>query len=107
MGVRHDLQTRHDLRRQDRRACDQSVTVLWRDIRGDEKFVNAKALDISEAGLRLQMPEALPQQAYLTLRASKLGLLGRASVRHCTRINGSKYAIGVEFTAGLNWAPKD
>ena len=97
---------RHDLRRQDRRPCDSSVTVLWRDGRGEEKFVNAKALDICESGLKLQMPEALPKQAYLTLRASKLGLLGPASVRHCTRISGSKYAVGVEFTAGVRWKPK-
>ena len=101
------METRHDLRRQDRRACDQSVTVIWRDPRGDDKFVTAKALDVSESGLRLQMPEALPQQTYLTLRASKLGLCGPASVRHCTRMSGSKFAVGVEFTAGLRWIPKD
>jgi hypothetical protein len=101
------MESRHDLRRQDRRACDQNVTVIWRDPRGEDKFVNAKALDICSTGLRLQMPEALPPQAYLTLRASKLGLLGSASVRHCTRISGSKFAIGVEFTAGLRWAAKE
>jgi hypothetical protein len=98
---------RHDLRRQDRRKCDHSVTVLWRDSRGEEKFVNAKAVDICESGLRLQMPEELPRQAYLMLRALKLGLSGHASVRHCTRIGGAKFTIGVEFTAGLRWAPRD
>lgn len=101
------METRHDLRRQDRQACDSSVTVGWRDSRGQDKFVNATALDISESGLRLRMPEALPPQAYLTLRASKLGLLGSACVRYCTRIGGSKYAIGVEFTAGLRWTPRN
>jgi hypothetical protein len=101
------METRHDLRRQDRRTCDHSVTVVWRDSRGEDKFVNAKALDICETGLRLKMPEALPRQAYLTLRASKLGLLGHASVRHCTAVGGSKFVIGVEFTAGLRWTPKD
>jgi len=106
MEMQHEA-TRHDLRRQDRRACDQSITVIWRDPRGEDKFVIAKAVDISESGLRLQMPEALPRQAYLTLRTSKLGLLGSASVRHCTRIGGSKFAIGVEFTAGMRWTPKD
>jgi hypothetical protein len=101
------MDTRHDLRRQDRRTCNDSVTVVWRDLRGEDKFVNAKALDICETGLRLQMPEALPRQAYLTLRASKLGLLGNASVRHCTRTSHSKFAIGVEFTGGLRWITKD
>ena len=53
------------------------------------------------------MPEALPHQAYLALSAAQLGLTGHASVRHCTRIRGAKFAVGVEFTAGLRWTPKD
>ena len=106
METRQD-QRRHDLRRNDRRPCDHSVTVLWRDLLGQDKFVQGKALDICELGLRMLMPEALPRQTYLSLSASKLGLVGHASVRHCARIRGSQYAIGVEFTAGLRWSPKD
>lgn len=114
-GIRSKLESeviimeeiRHDLRRQDRRPCDNIVTILWRDTCGQEKFVNAKALDICELGLRVQMPEELPKHTYLTLRALKLGLLGRASVRHCTRLGGSKFAIGIEFTAGLRWTPRN
>jgi hypothetical protein len=62
---------------------------------------------VCELGLRLQMPEALPRQTYLSLSAAKLGLMGRASVRHCNRIGGAKFAIGIEFTAGLRWSPKE
>jgi hypothetical protein len=102
----HDLR-RHDLRRNDRQPCNQNVTVMWRDSRGQDKFVHAKALDVCELGLRLQMPEALPRQTYLSLSAAKLGLMGRASVRHCTRIGGAKFSIGIEFTAGLRWSPKE
>jgi hypothetical protein len=80
---------------------------MWRDLRGEDKFVHTKAMDICELGLRLQVPEALPQQVYLTLSAPKLGLRGHASVRHCSRIRGSKFAVGVEFTAGLRWMPTD
>ena len=101
------MEIRRDLRRQERRPCDQSVTVQWRDRCGEDKFFHAKALDISEFGMRLQMPEGLPQQTYLTLNASKLGLLGYASVRQSTRIRGSNFAVGAEFTAGLRWTPKD
>jgi hypothetical protein len=100
------MEPRHDLRRNNRRPCEQSVTVFWRD-RGEDKFFQAKALDICELGLRLQMPQELPRQLYVMLSASKLGLLGHASVRHCARIRGSKFAVGVEFTAGLRWTPKD
>lgn len=97
----------HDLRRADRQPCDQRVTVVWRDAAGQEKFVQAKALDISEQGLRLEVPEPLPCQIYLTLRAEKLGLRGNASVRHCMRVRGSRYAVGLEFSAGMCWKRKD
>jgi PilZ domain len=101
------METRHDLRRHERTACEQTVTVLWRDARGDNKFVNARAVDISRCGMRLHMPEAPPLHSYVTLRATKLGILGNASVRYCFRTAKSKYAVGAEFTAGLEWAPKE
>ena len=101
------METRHDLRRKDRRPCEQRVTVLWRDTGGQEKFFLAKALDICELGLRFEMPEALRKQTSLTVGAPKLGLIGTASVRHCARIGASKFAVGVEFAAGLRWVPKD
>ena len=92
---------RHDLRRNDRRPCDHTVKVMWSDLRGQEKFFLAKALDIGGRGLRIRMPEALPPQSLVALSASKLGLVGHATVRHCTRTRSSHYAIGVEFTTGL------
>jgi hypothetical protein len=106
IGVGSIMDPHHELRRQERRTCDESVGVQWRDPRGEEKFVSARALDICESGLRLQMPEALARQTYVSLRATRLGLMGNACVRHCTRTKGAKYAIGVEFTAGLHWTPK-
>ncbi len=98
---------RHDLRRQARQPCEHHVTLMWRDSRGDNKFANARAVDISESGMRLQVPEALPLHAYITLQATKLGLLGNASVRYCLRTAATKYAVGAEFTAGLRWSPPD
>jgi hypothetical protein len=97
--------TRHDLRRQERQPCEHNVTVIWRDSRGENKFAQARAIDISRSGMRIQMPEAPPLHSYVTLRATKLGLVGDASIRYCLRTASSKYAVGAEFTAGLQWAP--
>jgi hypothetical protein len=97
--------TRHDLRRQERRPCGHDVTVIWRDATGDSKFAIAKAVDICETGIRIQMPEAPPLHTYVTIRAKKLGLLGDASVRYCLRTTASKFAVGVEFSGGLRWTP--
>lgn len=100
------MEQQRDLRRQERFACDHHVAVMWRGARGEERFTNAKALDICKSGLRLQMPEALSRQDLVSLNASALGLAGPASVRHCSRLRGSHFAVGLEFTAGLKWMPK-
>lgn len=101
------METRRDLRRNARRPCEQQVTVMWRGSQGDDKYVITKAVDISELGLRLQMPEGLQRQTYLTVSSPKLGLSGRASVRHSGRMHGAKFSVGVEFASGMRWTPKD
>jgi hypothetical protein len=56
-------------------------------------------------GMRIEVPEPLEKQAYVTLRSNALSLHGRASVRSCTR-QGTKYLVGLEFSGGLKWKPK-
>jgi hypothetical protein len=77
---------------------------MWRDAAGDDKFMIAPVQDISESGVGMQIVEPLPLRSFVTLRAGKLGIHGRASVRHCSQ-QGLKYRIGVEFTGGFRWKP--
>ena len=67
--------------------------------------MNGRVVDVSEAGIRVEVPEPLDKQTYLTLQAASLGLHGSASVRTCAR-KGTKYVAGLEFSAGLKWKPK-
>lgn len=101
------METRRDLRRNIRRSCEHQVTVMWRGPQGEDKYVSTKVVDISELGLRLQMPEGMQRQTYLVVSAPKLGLSGQASVRHSGRIKGAKFAVGVEFASGMRWKPKE
>lgn len=100
------MQTRNDLRRNLRSCCDHQVTVMWRGSQGEDKYISTKAVDISELGLRLQMPESIQRQTYLVVSSPKLGLSGQASVRHSGRMRGAKFAVGVEFASGMRWKPK-
>jgi PilZ domain len=77
---------------------------MWCDTSGHDKFANATALDISETGVRLKVPEALTVQSCVTLRSENLKLQGQASVRYCSRI-GTNYAVGLEFGRGVRWSP--
>ncbi len=94
----------HDLRRKTREQSDSKLVVVWRDESGIDHSANGRALDLSDAGIRLQLPVAVPVRSYIILRAEKLGIHGQASVRYCSR-RGNHYIVGVEFTAGIHRRP--
>ena len=93
------------IRRGERITTEVLVELTWKDRMGQEKFAKARSLDVSETGIRVEMPEALEKQNYVTLRSNALSLHGTASVRSCVR-KGTKYLIGLEFSGGLKWKPK-
>lgn len=66
--------------------------------------MNGRALNVSASGMRVEVADSIDKQTYVTVQCSALGLHGRASVRSCTR-KGTKYILGLEFSAGLQWKP--
>ena len=94
-----------DIRRHGRVTVGCSIQVSWKDRFGNEKYANAEVSDVSEAGMRIKVPEALTQQTLVTLRSDKLALHGQAAVRSCRR-QGNKYSVGLEFIGGLSWKPR-
>jgi hypothetical protein len=93
-----------DIRRHKRSKHIATVRLSWQDRFGNEKFTEARSFDISESGLRIEVPEPVPLKSYVTLHAERLGIRGRASVRYCARV-GIKYVLGLEFATGLKWKP--
>ena len=94
------------LRRFKREALDVPVEVIWKTRSGEDQYAKARALDVSESGMRLEMPVPLDERIYVTIRAEGLGLHGRASVRSCSKQSAKKFWIGLEFSGGLKWRPK-
>jgi hypothetical protein len=94
-----------DIRRHERVLLAAPVQVSWQDRLGNQKFANAEILDVSEAGMRIKVPESLMAQTLVTLRSDRLALHGRASTKSCVR-HGAKYLVGLEFIGGLNWKPR-
>jgi hypothetical protein len=95
-----------DLRRHARAAKSSPIQIVWKDRSGSDRFINGKTLDISVAGLRVEISDPIDERTYVTLRCAALGLQGVASVRSCNR-KGMKYVVGLEFSGGLQWKPKD
>jgi len=94
-----------DLRRYVREAKSSPIQIVWKDSAGSAVFGNGRTLDISTSGARIEVPEPVEKQTYVTMQCSALGLQGTASVRSCTR-KGMKYVLGLEFSGGLKWRPK-
>jgi hypothetical protein len=90
------------MRRQERTEVAVPVDVMWTDRQGHERFATARSIDICESGIRIQVPEALPERSFVRLRADRIGLAGSASVRSCVR-KGTKFLVGLEFSGGMRW----
>ncbi len=97
--------TESNIRRFERSNARVLVNIMWKDRWGVEKFTNAYSLDVSEEGMRVEVPEPLPERSYVIVRADKLGIHGTAAVRSCAR-QGTHYVAGLEFSAGLKFKPK-
>ena len=95
-----------DLRRHARDAKSSPIQIVWKDRTGADRYVNGRTLDVSVSGMRVEISEPIDKQTYVTMQCAALGLHGTASVRSCTR-KGMKYVLGLEFSSGLQWKPKD
>ena len=76
------------------------VLMVWDTDHRRTKYVRAKLLEISEGGLRVEIPEPLPVDAHISLRAERINLFGSVAVKHVVRC-GSKYVLGLEFSQRL------
>lgn len=85
---------------------DSPVQALWRDRSGSDNSVNGRVVDVSALGIRIRVPAPIEKGAYVTFNASKVPLQGTGSVKSCKQ-QGLGYMIGLEFTGGLRWRPKD
>jgi hypothetical protein len=99
------MEQKGELRRKARSAVNAPVEIGWTDRQGNEQLVRATVVNISEDGIRVLLPEKLTPHTYVILRAGRLGLHGRASVRNCLK-QGTKYVAGLEFSGGLKWKPQ-
>ena len=98
------MSPRRNRRRRDRTAQAALVRVAWKDSNGKERFANGRSLDISEFGIRIELPEPIPERSYVILNAESLALQGTATVRNCVG-KGFKFHVGLEFGGGMKWRP--
>ncbi len=77
------------------------VRVSWTGPTGDPAFTLGKCVEVSESGMRLEVPVQIPVRTSILLNAERIKLSGPATVRHCVR-TGAKYVLGLELSQAMS-----
>ena len=72
--------------------------MRWEDSRGQSRFLQAKAVDVSDSGVRLETSEPIEAGTHVKIWIEHSDTSGNAVVRHCNR-TGRLYVLGVEFSS--------
>ena len=96
-----------ELRRRRRYAVDGTpLQVSWLDTTGRMRVTRSRALNVSEFGIALQLPEPV-MPLLVRFQSDRCDVNGAGAVRYCYRVKG-KYVVGLEFTGDLRWrAPEE
>ena len=92
--------------RRDQRTPSQGrVQLQWPDALRGRQVLTARVIDISENGMKVQVPHAIALGTYVQIKSKDYALSGVAGVKHCSR-EKTGYEAGLEFS-GFQWrAPK-
>jgi|SRR5579863_6614398 len=73
------------------------IRLKWDDARGNARFVQGKCIDVSENGLRVEVPTRIEPGTRIFLNAERIKLSGAAAVKHVER-SGARYILGLELS---------
>jgi hypothetical protein len=73
------------------------VRVSWTGPAGDPAYTLGKCIEVSESGMRVEVPVQIPLRTSILLNAERIKLSGPATVRHCVRA-GAKFILGLELS---------
>ena len=93
-------------RREERKAANCIVELRWKSESGERLFEECRAIDITENGVAVECPEALPPLSSVIIWAPTFHVAALAQVRHCTW-RSSIYVIGLRFLARTTTTQSD
>jgi hypothetical protein len=94
-----------DPRRRGRRYRLRRATlkVTWLDNTGRLRVARARALNVSEEGIALELSHPAMHEM-VRIESRNLKFSGRGVVRYCYPF-GEKFVAGIKFTGDLRWSP--
>ena len=87
-----------DLRSERRRETDTVVELTWKSESGERCFEACRAVNLSDTGVAVECPEALPRLAHVIVRAPAFQVAALCQVKHCTW-SRTMYILGLHFVA--------
>jgi hypothetical protein len=94
-----------EARRNRRIPYSGSVRISWEDAHG-QRFAQGRCIDVSETGLRIELPVSIPLHTPVMLTAERVGLRGSASVKHLSRF-GARHLVGLQLNGILPTEVRD
>jgi hypothetical protein len=85
-----------DVRSLSRSLISSPCELSWEDSRGCLHTSHARAVDVSESGMRLECFEAIERNAIVNIQATRHGLASLGSVRYCFPKH-LRYVIGLQL----------
>ena len=95
-----------DLRLARRDATNSFVELRWNSDSGDKLFEQCRAIDISEDGVAVECPEAVPAGSNVIMWAPTFQVAALAQVRHCAW-RKSIFVLGLRFLARTTTTQSD
>ncbi len=65
-----------------------------------QHYIPARGINMSRSGALVETEEPVVIGSVVAVKVNKLGLMGSASVRHCT-VKGGRFRIGLHFPSPL------
>ncbi|SRR5579864_5022948 len=65
-----------------------------------QRYIPARGINMSRSGALVETEEPVSIGTVVSIKVNKLGLMGSASVRHCTEKAG-RYRVGLHFPSPL------
>ncbi len=89
-----------------RREVDCAVDLTWRTVEGEKRFESCRAVNVSETGVAVECPEAIPLLAHVIVRAPAFQIAALAQLKHCSWKRTS-FLLGLQFVAKTSTVDND
>jgi curved DNA-binding protein len=89
-----------------RKETDCAVELIWKAESREQRIESCRAINLSETGVAVECPEAIPLLAHVIVRAPAFEVAALAQVKHCTSLSATN-VLGLHFVAKTSTTVND